>query len=97
MIQKTNFWNNQEKAQSIIKEKNILENRLNSFLILKKEQDELNELIKITNEEDEKLISEINKKTEELIEKVKKKEFESFLSGEADSNNCFFAVGGNLF
>ena len=92
MIQKTNFWNNQEKAQSIIKEKNILENRLNSFLILKKEQDELNELIKITNEEDEKLISEINKKTEELIEKVKKKEFESFLSGEADSNNCFLEI-----
>ena len=92
MIQKTNFWNNQEKAQSIIKEKNILENRLNSFLILKKEQDELSELIKITNEEDEKLISEINKKTEELIEKVKKKEFESFLSGEADSNNCFLEI-----
>jgi len=92
MIQKENFWSDQEKAQSIIKEKNILENRLNSFLILKKEQDELNELIKITNEEDEKLISEINKKTEELIEKVKKKEFESFLSGEADSNNCFLEI-----
>ena len=92
MIQKENFWSDQKKAQSIIKEKNILENRLNSFSILKKEYDELNELIKITNEDDEKLISEINKNTKELIEKVRKKEFENFLSGEADPNSCFLEV-----
>ena len=92
MIQKENFWSDQKKAQSIIKEKNILENRLNSFSILKKEYDELNELIKITNEDDEKLISEINKNTNQLIKKVRKKEFESFLSGEADSNSCFLEI-----
>ena len=92
MIQKENFWSDQKKAQSIIKEKNILENRLNSFSILKKEYDELNELIKITNEDDEKLISEINKNTNQLIKKVRKKEFESFLSGEADPNSCFLEV-----
>ena len=92
MVQKENFWSDQKKAQSIIKEKNILENRLNSFSILKKEYDELNELIKITNEDDEKLISEINKNTNQLIKKVKKKEFESFLSGEADSNSCFLEI-----
>ena len=92
MIQKENFWSDQKKAQSIIKEKNILENRLNSFSILKKEYDELNELIKITNEDDKKLISEINKNTNQLIKKVRKKEFESFLSGEADSNSCFLEI-----
>ena len=78
MIQKENFWIDQEKAKSVIKEKNILENRLNSFLNLKKEYDELNELIKITSEDDEKLIKEINTNTKELIDKVGKKEFESF-------------------
>ena len=92
MIQKENFWSDQESAQSIIKEKNILENRLNSFSILQKEYDELNELIKITSEYDEKLISEINKNTNQLIKKVRKKEFESFLSGEVDSNSCFLEV-----
>ena len=92
MVQKENFWSDQKKAQSIIKEKNILENRLNSFSILKKEYDELNELIKITNEDDEKLISEINKNTNQLIKKVRKKEFESFLSGEVDSNSCFLEI-----
>ena len=92
MIQKENFWSDQESAQSIIKEKNILENRLNSFLALEKEYDELNELIKITNEDDEKLISEINKNNYQLIKKVRKKEFESFLSGEVDSNSCFLEV-----
>ena len=92
MVQKENFWSDQKKAQSIIKEKNILENRLNSFSILKKEYDELNELIKITNEDDKKLISEINKNTNQLIKKVRKKEFESFLSGEADSNSCFLEI-----
>ena len=65
---------------------------MNSFLSLEKECDELNELIKITNDDDEKLISEINKNTKELIEKVRKKEFENFLSGEADPNSCFLEV-----
>ncbi len=92
MIQKENFWNDQEKAQSIIKEKNILEKKLNSFLSLENEFDELNELTKVTNEDDEKLLIEINKKTNELIKKVRKKEFENFLSGEADINDCFLEV-----
>ena len=65
---------------------------MNSFLSLEKEYDELNELIKITNDDDEKLILEINKNTKELIEKVRKKEFENFLSGEADPNGCFLGV-----
>jgi len=65
---------------------------MNSFLSLEKEYDELNELIKITNDDDEKLILEINKNTKELIEKVRKKEFENFLSGEADPNSCFLEV-----
>ena len=65
---------------------------MNSFSILKKEYDELNELIKITNEDDEKLILEINKNANQLIKKVRKKEFESFLSGEADSNSCFLEI-----
>ena len=92
IIQKENFWDDQKKAQSIIKEKNILENRFNSFSNLEKEYDELVELIKITNEEDEKLILEINKNTNELAKKVREKEFESFLSGEADPNGCFLEV-----
>ena len=92
MIQKENFWNDQEKAQSTIKEKNILEKKLNSFLSLENEFDELNELTKVTNEDDEKLLIEINKKTNELIKKVRKKEFENFLSGEADTNDCFLEV-----
>ena len=92
MIQKENFWSNQENAQTIVKEKNILENRLNSFLILEKEYIELNELIKITNDNDQKLISDINKNTNQLIQKVREKEFESFLSGEADTNSCFLEV-----
>ena len=50
MIQKENFWSDREKAQSILKEKNILENQLSSFLILNKEHEELTELIKITDE-----------------------------------------------
>ena len=92
MIQKENFWSDREKAQTILKEKNILENQLSSFLILNKEHEELTELIKITDENDEKLINEINKNTNELIKKVKKIVFESFLSGEAASNGCFIEV-----
>tara|TARA_Y100001960_G_scaffold283057_1_gene317847 strand:- start:1413 stop:2468 length:1056 start_codon:yes stop_codon:yes gene_type:complete len=92
MIQKENFWIDKEKAEAVIKEKNILENRLNSYLSLEKEYNELNDLIKITNDDDGELILEISKNTNKLIEKVRKKEFENFLSGEADSNSCFLEV-----
>ncbi|PPR34712.1 MAG: Peptide chain release factor 2 [Alphaproteobacteria bacterium MarineAlpha6_Bin3] len=92
MIQKENFWIDKEKAEAVIKEKNILENRLNSYLSLEKEYNELNDLIKITNDDDGELILEISKNTNKLIEKVRKKEFENFLSGEADPNSCFLEV-----
>ena len=92
MIQKEDFWNNQINAQSVIKKKNILENRMNSFLIIEKEYLDLKELNEITNEADIKLLNELSKNTEKLKIKVKKKEFESFLSGEADSNSCFLEV-----
>ena len=78
MIQKENFWSDREKAQTILKEKNILENQLSSFLILNKEHEELTELIKITDENDEKLINEINKNTNELIKKLKKRNLKVF-------------------
>ena len=65
---------------------------MNSFLDLEKQHIELEELIGVSSESDEKLISEINKNVNELSKKVKKKEFESFLSGEADSNSCFLEV-----
>ena len=92
MIQKDNFWDNQIEARSTIKEKNNLEKRLSSFLLLEKDFNELNELIKITDESDEKFITEILNKTNQLQIKVKEKEFESFLSGEVDSNSCFLEV-----
>ena len=65
---------------------------MNSFLIIEKEYLDLKELNEITNEADIKLLNELSKNTEKLKIKVKKKEFESFLSGEADSNSCFLEV-----
>ena len=79
MIQKEDFWNNQINAQSVIKKKNILENRMNSFLIIEKEYLDLKELNEITNEADIKLLNELSKNTEKLKIKVKKKEFESLI------------------
>ena len=49
-------------------------------------------MINITNHNDNNFLSEINKKTLTLQSKVKEKELDNFLSGEADSNNCFLEI-----
>ena len=91
-IQKENFWNDQNLAQTIIKKKNIFQNKLFSQIELEKEFKELQELIEITDDQDTNFLEDINKKTLKLKEKVKKKEFENFLSGEADTNDCFLEI-----
>ena len=91
-IQKENFWNDQNLAQTIIKKKNIFQNKLFSQIELEKEFKELQELIEITDDQDTNFLEDINKKTLKLREKVKKKEFENFLSGEADTNDCFLEI-----
>jgi len=91
-IQKENFWNDQNLAKTKIKKKNIFQNKLFSQIELEKEFKELQELIEITDDQDTNFLEDINKKTLKLREKVKKKEFENFLSGEADTNDCFLEI-----
>jgi len=91
-IQQDNFWGDQNLAQTIIKERNVYQNKLFSQIELEKEFKELQELIEITDDQDANFLEDINNKTLILKEKVKKKEFENFLSGEADTNDCFLEI-----
>ena len=90
--QQDNFWDDQNLAQTIIKERNVYQNKLFSQIELEKEFKELQELIEITDDQDANFLEDINNKTLKLKEKVKKKEFENFLSGEADTNDCFLEI-----
>ena len=51
-IQQDNFWGDQNLAQTIIKKRNVYQNKLFSQIELEKEFKELQELIEITDDQD---------------------------------------------
>lgn len=87
------LWNNQQQAQSILKEKHLLESKLKSYDDLNnglKDNIDLIELAEI--EGDEALIDEIENNLKTLSAIAEKFEIECLFSGEADMNNCFLEI-----
>lgn len=88
-----NLWDNPNKAQKLMSERNVLDNKLTNFNNINKE---LNDLIEISElaemEDDNQMLDDAYKNLSLLLENVKKQELEALLSGEADSNDCFLEV-----
>ena len=88
-----NLWNNQEKAQKILKEKNQVESKLKNISELESKLDDLQQLLDFANEEnDDESIIDIENDLELLLKNSKKIETEALFSGEADSNNTFLEI-----
>jgi len=88
--QDPDLWNNKAEAQKILKEKSLLEEKLNQFLAIKnglKDNREYFDLAKA--EEDAQLLSDIEKNLFELKKNSDSFEIECLFSGENDANNCF--------
>lgn len=88
-----NLWNNQANAQTILREKRLLEEQLNSFIKLNnnlKDHIELAELAE--SEKDEQILDQIEKDLKKLASLAGKFETECLFSGEADGNNCFLDI-----
>ncbi|XVN42653.1 MAG: peptide chain release factor 2 [Candidatus Rickettsia vulgarisii] len=87
------LWNNQEKAQSILKEKRILETKLNSFNDLQSKLTECLELEELALlENDQQILQQIQEDLQNLAIIAEKFETECLFSGEFDSNNCFLEI-----
>ncbi len=87
------LWNNQEKAQSILKEKRALGIQLGSFKQLQSQLTESLELEELAfAENDQQVLAQVQEDLKKLSVIAEKFETECLFSGEFDSNNCFLEI-----
>ena len=88
-----NLWDNQEKAQKLMSEKNTLEASLDAYDGYVRSLDDYAEMVEFAeSENDETMLSELQHNLEKLQSMVKHAELEALLSGEADANDTYLEV-----
>ena len=85
------FWEDQERAQELLKERNISKSHLDRLDGLASELDDLEVLIEMA-EEDEDSLGEADALVESLEALLNKMEFERMLSGPYDNSACFVSI-----
>lgn len=87
------LWNDNASAQKTLKEKSIIEQKLQHFNDLQTRLQDARQYFQLAKEEkDEQLIAEIKSDLEELEKLADSLEIESLFGGENDSNNCFIEL-----
>ena len=93
MASSPNLWNDAEKAQKLLSEKNKLENDIEYVKSIDKSLQELVELCELAEEDDNKeMVDDIISQLNELKSKARRGELEALLSGEVDGNDAFLEV-----
>jgi peptide chain release factor 2 len=91
--QDPDLWNDQQKAQKILKEKTSVESKLNKFeKLVGKSEDSILLLDMSLEEGDNTSISEAEQEIINLEQEISSFEIECLLSGDADSNNAFLEI-----
>jgi len=88
-----NLWNDQANAQKTLKEKTVLQSKIDAVKELEvaiKDTEDLAEFAEESNEDD--FVSEVNTQILALIKRSDTMRLEALLSGEADPNPCFLEV-----
>ena len=92
-ISSPNFWDSQENAQRVMREKTHLDQQIAAIKELETQLQDQMDLIQLAEEEsDTELVDEANAELTRLAKIAGKKQLESLLSGEADANNCFIEI-----
>lgn len=87
------FWNDQNKAQSILQGIKNLEKLVTEFNSVYEQLINLKEFVELAEEEqDESILSEIEKECGELVDSVVDLEFKSMLSGRDDDKYCIMTI-----
>ncbi|MEH7119392.1 peptide chain release factor 2 [Neobacillus vireti] len=87
------FWNDQEKAQSVISEANGLKDQVNEFMELNDSYDNLELTYELVKEEnDEELRAELEEELEQLTSRLSQFELQLLLSEEYDKNNAILEL-----
>jgi len=88
-----NLWNDPERAQKLMRERQSLVDALATYTGIKQDLDDNIELIEMGEmEEDAEIVAEAEATIKGLVDLAAKKELEALLNGEADSNDTFLEV-----
>ncbi len=91
--QEPNLWDNPKGAEKILKEKSILENKLQRFDLIKNTLNDNIEYFELAkSEDDQNLLSDIKKNLLSLKENSDQFEIESLFNQENDINDCFLDI-----
>lgn len=87
------LWEDAEKAQKLLSEKNILEEQINKVDEFEKSRADLVELCELAEmEENQEMVAEVITQLEALKVLCRRSELEALLNGEADKLNAFLEV-----
>ena len=93
MIEDPNLWNDQERAQKLMRERQQLIDALGTHESIKRDLNDNVELIELGEmEDDAEIVSEAEAALKALTEKAAAKELEALLDGEADSNDTYLEI-----
>ena len=88
-----NLWNDPERAQKLMRERQSLVDALGTFNGIKQDLEDSIELIEMGEmEDDAEIISDAEATIKKLVATAAKKELEALLNGEADANDTFLEV-----
>ena len=87
------LWNDQQRAQKVMQERNALDDQLKSISRIEQELEDQLTLIELGEaEKDQKTITEGEEALKKLQTEVARRELEALLSGEADPNDTYIEV-----
>lgn len=93
LISDGNLWDNPEKAQKLMSEKNNFETGLGNFDAMQSSLNDYTELAEIADaENDEAVLDDVAAHLQELKADAKRGELEALLSGEVDVNDAFLEI-----
>ncbi|HEV8463633.1 MAG TPA: peptide chain release factor 2 [Pseudolabrys sp.] len=88
-----NLWNDQARAQRVMRERDALDDQLKAIGRIEQELEDQLTLIELgETEKDDKTVAEAESALKRLKVEVARRELEALLSGEADANDCFLEV-----
>ncbi|MBY0564653.1 MAG: peptide chain release factor 2 [Hyphomonadaceae bacterium] len=90
LSERPDFWNDPEKAQKLMRERNKLDASMGAITMLERDLRDSVELAEMAEAEgDESLIAEAQSTLRSVQERAAKAELEALLSGEADGNDAY--------
>ncbi|ABD55450.1 peptide chain release factor 2 [Jannaschia sp. CCS1] len=92
-VEDPNLWNDPEKAQKLMRDRQVLVDKMKQYETIRQGVDDNAELIELGEmEDDAEVVAEAEAALTALVDEAAAKELEALLDGEADSNDTFLEI-----